>query len=50
LPLGFQALYLCTRSVNALQPAVDKGGHAQCMGNTSREPQEDHTFLWPLSP
>jgi len=38
LSLGFQALYMCSRSVNALQPAVDKDGHAQCTGNTSREP------------
>jgi len=29
---------MCSRSVNALEPAVDKDGHAQCMGNTSREP------------
>ena len=38
LPLGFQALYICSRSVNALEPAVDKDGHAQCTGNTSRKP------------
>ena len=38
LSLGFQALYMCSRSVNALEPAVDKDGHAQCTGNTSREP------------
>ena len=24
--------------MNALEPAVDKDGHAQCTGNTSREP------------
>ena len=29
---------MCSRSVNALEPTVDKGGHAQCTGNTSREP------------
>jgi len=29
---------MCSLSVNALEPAVDKDGHAQCMGNTSREP------------
>ena len=29
---------MCSRSVNALEPAVDKDGHAQCTGNTSREP------------
>ena len=28
---------MCSRSVNALKPTVDKDGHAQCMGNTSRE-------------
>jgi len=45
-----------SRSVNALEPAVDKDGHAQCTGNMSREPgtyvelQEDHTFLSPVSP
>ena len=38
LSLGFQALYTCSRSVNALEPAVEKDGHAQCTGNTSREP------------
>jgi len=26
-----------SRNVNALQPAVDNDGPAQCMGNTSRE-------------
>jgi len=56
LSLGFQALYVCSRSVNTLEPAVYKDGHAQCTENTSREPgtvvepQEDHTFLSPLSP
>jgi len=29
---------MCSRSVNALEPAVDKDGHAQCTDNTSREP------------
>jgi len=29
---------MCSRSVNALEPAVDKDGHAQCTCNTSREP------------
>jgi len=37
LSLGFQALYMCSRSVKALEPAVDKDGHAQCTINTSRE-------------
>jgi len=27
-----------SRSVNALEPSVDKDEHAQCTGNTSREP------------
>jgi len=29
---------MCSRSVNALEPAVDKDRHAQRMGNTSHEP------------
>ena len=29
---------MCSRSVNALEPAVDKDGHAQFTGNMSREP------------
>ena len=37
LSLGFQALYMCSRSLNALEPAVDKDRHAQYTGNTSRE-------------
>ena len=28
---------MCSRSANALEPAVDKDGHAQCTDNTSRE-------------
>ena len=28
---------MCSRSVNALGPAVDRDGHAQCTANTSRE-------------
>jgi len=28
--------------VNALEPAVDKDRHAQCMGNKSREPGTVH--------
>ena len=28
---------MCIRSVNALEPAVDKDGHAQRTGNMSRE-------------
>jgi len=30
---------MSSRSVNALEPAVDKDGHAQCTGNMSREPR-----------
>jgi len=30
-------LYMCSRSVNTLGPAVDKDGHEQCTVNTSRE-------------
>jgi len=29
---------MCSISVNALELAVDKDGHAQCTDNTSREP------------
>jgi len=29
---------MCSRSVIAIEPAVDKDGHAQCTGNTSRQP------------
>jgi len=25
---------MCSLSVNAIEPAVDKDGHAQCTGNT----------------
>jgi len=38
LSLGFQALYIAVAACNALEPAVDKDGHAQCTGNTSRQP------------
>ena len=38
LSLGFQALYMCSHTMNALERAVDNDGHAQCTGNTSREP------------
>ena len=37
LSLGFQALYMCRHSVNALAGCRLKDGHAQCTGNTSRE-------------
>jgi len=29
---------MCSRRVNALEPTVDKEGHAQRTGNMSREP------------
>ena len=35
LSLGFQALCMCSLSMNALESNVDR--HAQCTGNTSRE-------------
>jgi len=38
LSLGFQAPYMCIRSVNALEPAVGEDGNAQRTGNTSRQP------------
>ena len=57
LPLGFQALYMCSNSVNELERAVDwttdmrsvrlirHANQVQYM-----EGQEDLTFLSPLSP
>jgi len=40
-----------SRNVNEVEPAVDKDGHAQCMGNTSRESGTIRgTFLSPLFP
>ena len=57
LSLGFQALYMCSNSVKALEPAVEwttdmrsvrlirHANQVQYM-----EPQEDHAFLSPLSP
>ena len=56
LSLGFQALYMCSHSVNALERAVDGTDmrsvrvirHANQVQYV--EPQEDHTFLSPLSP
>jgi len=51
LPLGFQALYICSRSVNALEPAVDWRTEMRSVriirhANQVQyvEPQEDHTF------
>ena len=57
LSLGFQVLYMCSHSVNALERAVDCRTdmrsvwvirHAKQVPYV--EPQEDHTFLSPLSP
>ena len=57
LSLGFQALYMCSHTVNALERAVDwttdmrsvrvvhHANQVQYM-----EPQEDYTFLSPLYP
>ena len=56
LPLEFQALYMCSHSVNVLERAVDWTTdmhsvrvirHANQVPYV--EPQEDHTFLSPLS-
>ena len=38
LSLGFQALYMCSHSVNTLHPTTLNDGRAQCTGNTSCEP------------
>ena len=56
LTLGFQELYMCSHSVNTLERAVDWTDmrsvrvirHANQVQYV--EPQEDHTFLSPLSP
>ena len=57
LSLGFQALYMCSHSMDALERAVDWTTdmlservirHANQVQYV--EPQEDHTFLSPLSP
>jgi hypothetical protein len=57
LSLGFQALYMCSYSVNALEPAVDRTTDMRSIrvkrhANQVQymEPQVDHTFLSPLSP
>jgi hypothetical protein len=57
LSLGFQALYMFSHSVNALEWAVDcrtdmSSVLAKRHANQIQyvEPQEDHTFLSPLSP
>ena len=57
LSLGFQALYMCSHSMDALERSVDCRTdmrsvrvirHAKQL--QYMEPQEDHTFLSPLSP
>ena len=57
LSLGFQALYMCSHSLSALERAVDWTTdmrsvrvirHANQVQDV--EPQEDHTSLSPLSP
>jgi hypothetical protein len=57
MSLGFQALYMAHEYPAVLNYiASHSQGHAQCTGTASAEqvqyvePQEDHTFLWPLSP
>ena len=57
LSLGFQALYMCSHSMNTLHPAVDWTTDMRSVrvlrhANQVQyvEPQEDHTFLSPLSP
>jgi len=57
LSLGFQALYMCSHSVNTLHPAVDSTTDMRSVWVIRHvnqvlyvEPQEDHTFLSPLSP
>ena len=57
LSLGFQALYMFSHSMDALERAVDcrTDMHSvQVIRHANQvqyvEPQEDHTFLSPLSP
>jgi hypothetical protein len=57
LSLGFQALYMCSRNVNAIDSAVDWTTDMRSVRVIRHvnqvqdmEPQEDHTFLSPLSP
>jgi len=57
LSLGFQALYTCSRSMNAIDSAVDRTTDMRSVrvirhANQVQyvEPQEDHTFISPLSP
>jgi hypothetical protein len=56
LNLGFQTLYMCSHSMKSLERAVDwadmRSVRVICHANQVQymEPQEDHTFLSPLSP
>jgi hypothetical protein len=57
LSLRFQALYMCSHSVKALEPAVDWTTDMRSVRVIRHakqvqymEPQEDHTFLSPSSP
>ena len=57
LSLEFQALYMCTHGVNALERAVDCRTDMRSVWVIRHvnlvqyaQPQEDHTFLSPLSP
>jgi hypothetical protein len=57
LSLGFQALYMCSHSMNAHERAVDWTTDMHSLRAIRHanqvqyvEPQEDHNFLSPLSP
>ena len=57
LSLGFQALYMCRHSVKVLERAVDwmtDMRRVRVIRHVNQvqyvEPQDDHTFLSPLSP
>ena len=57
LSLVFQALYVCSHNVNTLHPAVDCRTDMRSVRVIRHEnqvqyvePQDDHTFLSPLSP
>ena len=57
LSLGFQELYMCSHSVNALERSVDWTTDMRSVRVIRHadqvqyvEPQADYTFLSPLSP
>jgi len=57
LSLGFQALYMCSHSMDALELSTDCTTDMRSVRAISHanqvqyvEPQEEHTFLSPLSP